>query len=94
VKDVLTNEHKLYRPTFAEGSVDHQWDRVVFCDKSAFNSANERLDLVYRLLGECYNSQYVQPPHAVVVCVCVCVFIVEVGSPMKGLEYSIIYKNT
>jgi hypothetical protein len=59
VKAVLTNEHQLYRLAFAESSVDHQWDRIIFSDKSTFSSANDGPALVYRPWGECYNSQYI-----------------------------------
>jgi hypothetical protein len=55
VKAVLTDEHQLYRLEFAESSVDRQWDRVVFSDKSTFSSANDGLILVYRPRGERYN---------------------------------------
>lgn len=41
VKELLTDEHQLYRLEFAEVSVDCQWDRVIFCDVSTFSSANE-----------------------------------------------------
>jgi hypothetical protein len=59
VKDVLTDEHKLYCRAFAESSVDCQWDRVIFNDESTFSSANHGSVLVYRLRGEHYKSQYV-----------------------------------
>jgi hypothetical protein len=55
---MLANEHKLYCLAFAE-SVDHQWDRVIFSDKSTFSSSNDGLVLVCITQGEHYNSQYV-----------------------------------
>jgi len=58
LKELLTEEHKLYHLAFAESSVDRKWDRVVFSDESTFNSANGGPDLVQRPLGEQYNSQY------------------------------------
>jgi transposase-like protein len=58
VKEVLTDEHKLYHLAFAESNVDHKRDRVIFSDESIFSSANEGPVLVYRPQGECYNSQY------------------------------------
>jgi len=77
VKELLTDEHELYRSAFAESNVDRKWDRVIFTDKSTFSSANDGPVLVYRPQGECYNPQYVylqtQWP-------CVC--------PLLGLEFS------
>ena len=58
VKELLTDEHKLYRFAFAEGNVDSKWDRVIFTDEPTFSSANDGPVLVYRPQGECYNSQY------------------------------------
>lgn len=46
VKAVISDEHKLNRPAFAEGSVDHQSD-VIFSDNSTFSSANDGPVLVY-----------------------------------------------
>jgi len=34
VKEVLTDEHQLYRFAFVESDVDHKWDRVIFTDES------------------------------------------------------------
>jgi hypothetical protein len=86
VKAVLTDEHHLYRLAFAERSVDHQWDRVIFSDESTFSSANDGPITVYRPRGERYNSQYVSTStrsgRASVHC--------WVGSPIKGLKYSIV----
>jgi hypothetical protein len=58
VKDVHTDEHKLYRLAFAEGSVDRQWDRVIFSDESTFSTTDDGPVLGYRRRGERYNSQY------------------------------------
>ena len=41
VKELLTDEHKLYRLAFAESNVDRKWDRVIFTDESTFTSAND-----------------------------------------------------
>jgi len=30
LKELLTDEHKLYHLAFAESIVDHKWDRVIF----------------------------------------------------------------
>jgi len=37
VKELLTDEHKLYRFAFAESNVDRKWDRVIFTDESTFS---------------------------------------------------------
>ena len=37
VKELLTDEHKLYRLAFAESNADRKWDRVIFCDESIFS---------------------------------------------------------
>jgi len=59
VKQLLTDEHKLYRFAFAESNVDRKWDRVIFTDESTFSSANDGPVLVYRLQGEHCNPQYI-----------------------------------
>jgi len=41
VKELLTDEHELYRLAFAESNVNHKWDRVIFTDESTFTSAND-----------------------------------------------------
>jgi hypothetical protein len=48
VKEVLTDEHQLYRFAFAEKNVDRKWDRIIFTDESMFGSANDGPVLVYR----------------------------------------------
>jgi len=48
VKELLTDEHKLYRLAFAESNIDRKWDRVIFTDESTFSSANDRPVSVYR----------------------------------------------
>jgi hypothetical protein len=53
VKELLTDEHKLYRSTFAQSSMVLKWDRVIFCDESTFSSADDGPVLVYRPQGEC-----------------------------------------
>jgi len=58
VKELLTDEHKLYRLAFAESNVDRKWDRVIFTDESTFTSANDGLVSVYRPQGQRYNPQY------------------------------------
>jgi len=47
VKELLTDEHKLYRLAFAESTVDRKWDRVIFTDESTFTSANDGPVSVY-----------------------------------------------
>ena len=37
VKEILTDEHKLYRLAFPESNLDRKWDRVIFCDESIFS---------------------------------------------------------
>jgi len=58
VKELLTNEHKLYYFAFAESNVDRKWDRVIFTDEFTFSSANDGPILVYRPQGGHYNLQY------------------------------------
>jgi len=48
MKDLLTDEHKLYRLAFADSNVDCKWDRFIFIDESTFTSANEGPVSVYR----------------------------------------------
>ena len=68
MKELLTDEHKLYRLAFAEVNVDCKWDRVIFIDESTFTSANDGPVLVYRPQGQPYNPQFCLPANAVVVC--------------------------
>ena len=58
VKELPTDEHKLYHLTSAESNEDRKWDRVIFSDESTFSSANDGQVLVYRPQEEHYNSQY------------------------------------
>ena len=58
MKELLTDERKLYCLVFAESNVDRKWDRVIFTDKSIFTSANDGPVLVYRPQGQRYNPQY------------------------------------
>jgi len=58
VKELLTDEHKLYRFTFLKTNVDCKWDRVTFTDESTFTSANDGPVLVYRPQGQRYNPQH------------------------------------
>jgi hypothetical protein len=58
VKELLTDEHKLYHFAFAESNVARKWDRVIFTDESTFSSANDGSVSVYRPQGERYNPQY------------------------------------
>ena len=58
VKELLNDEHKLYRLAFAESNVNRKWDRVIFTDESTFTSANDGPILVYRPQGQHYNPQY------------------------------------
>jgi len=75
---------KLYRLAFAESNVNHKWDRVIFTDESTFTSANDGPVLVYRPQGQCYNPQYRST------CKHSGLSTFRAGSPMKGLEFSII----
>jgi len=59
VKELLTDEHKLYRLVFVESNVDRKTDRFIFTDESIFTSANDVPVLVYRPLGQWYNPQYI-----------------------------------
>jgi len=58
LKELLTDEHKLYRLAFAESNVDRKCDRAIFTDESTFTSANDGPVLVYRPQGQRYNSLY------------------------------------
>jgi len=58
LKELLTDQHKLYRLAFSESNVDRKWDRVIFPDESTFTSANDGPVLVYRPQGQRYNSLY------------------------------------
>ena len=58
MKELLADEHKLYRSAFAESNVDRKWDRVIFTDESTFTSAIDGPILVYRPQGQRYNPQY------------------------------------
>jgi len=59
VKELLTDEYKLYSLAFAESILDRKWGSVIFSDESTFSSANDGPVLIYRPQGECYNPQYV-----------------------------------
>ena len=87
VKELLTDEHKLYHLAFAESNVEHKWDRVIFSDESTFSSANDGPVLVYRPRGEHYECQHMSTCKRSG-CVVTCLLTVGVGSPMKGLECS------
>jgi len=58
MKELLTDEHKLYHLAFAESNVDRKWVRVIFTDESTFTSANDGPVSVYRLQGQRYKPQY------------------------------------
>jgi hypothetical protein len=58
VKELLTDDNKLYRLAFAESNVARSWDRVILSDEAIFSSASDGPVLVYRPRGERYNSQY------------------------------------
>ena len=58
LKELLTDEHKLYRLASAESNVDRKWDRFIFTEESTFTSANDGPVLVYRPQGQRYNPQY------------------------------------
>ena len=58
VKELLTDENKVYRLAFSESNVDRKWDGVILSDESIFSSTNDGPVLVYRPRGELYNSQY------------------------------------
>ena len=58
LKELLNDEHKLYRLAFAETNVDLKWDRFIFTDEFTFTSANDRPVLVYRPQGQRYNPLY------------------------------------
>jgi len=86
LKELLTDERKLYRLAFAESNVDRKWDRVIFTDESTFTSANNGPVLVYRPQGQHYNPLYMSTcRHSGR-----CLSTVGAWSPMKGLEFSIV----
>jgi hypothetical protein len=86
VKELLTDEHKLYRLAFAESNVDRNWIRVIYTDESTFSSANDMPVLFYRPQGERYNPQYMSTCKRSGRVSLHC----WAGSPMKGLEFSIV----
>jgi hypothetical protein len=61
VKELFTNEHKLYHLAFAESNVDCLWDRVKFSDGSTCSSANGGLVLVSDC-GESITTVSLCPP--------------------------------
>ena len=58
VKELLTDEHKLYHLAFAESNVNCKWERFLFTDESTFSSSNDGPVLVHRPQGQRYNPQY------------------------------------
>ena len=90
VKELLSDQHKLHRLAFAESSVDRKWDRVIFTDEPTFSSANDGPVLVYRPQDSDATRNICLPANAVVVCLST----VGAGSPMKGLEFSILQTVT
>ena len=86
VKELLIDQHKLYRLAFAESNGDRKWNRVIFTDESTFTSANDGPVLVYRPQESITTHSICLPANVVVMCLCT----VAAGSPMKGLEFSII----
>ena len=86
LKELLTEEHKLYHLAFAESSIDCKWDRVIFSDESTFNSANGG-PVLFTDLGESSTTLSICLPAPTVV---VCLFSDGAGSRMKGLECSIV----
>ena len=58
VKELLTDEHKLYHLAFAESNVDRKWDRVIFTDELTFSSGNNGPVSVYIPQGQRYNPQH------------------------------------
>jgi hypothetical protein len=86
VKELLKDEHKLYRFAFAESNVDRKWDRVIFTGESTFSSANDGPVLVYRAQESVTTRSMSTCKRSGRVCVCA----VGAGSPMKGLEFSIV----
>jgi hypothetical protein len=86
VKELLIVEHKLCILASAESNVDRKWDRVIFSDESIFSSANDGPVVVYRPWESITTLNICLPAHAVFVCL----FSFGAGSPMKGLECSIV----
>ena len=85
LKELITDEHKLYCLAFAESNVDCKWDRVIFTDESTFTSAKDGPVLFTDLRDSVTTRSICLPTDAVVVCL----LTVGAGSPMKGLEFSI-----
>jgi hypothetical protein len=86
VKELLTDEHKLYRFAFAESNVDRKWDE-------SYSLMN--LHLAQQMMGRFQFTDLREslttrsiclPANAVVVCLS----IVGAGSPIKGLKFSIL----
>jgi hypothetical protein len=100
MNEFLTDERKLYHLACAESNVDRKWDSVIFSDESTcssanngpvlvLSSANDGSVLVFRPWGERYNCRYMSAFKR-----SGRVSTVGAGTPMNGLECSIIWKVT
>ena len=58
MKELLTDENKLYRLAFVESNVDRRWDRFISSDESTFSSVMDGWVLVYSPRGERHNWQH------------------------------------
>jgi hypothetical protein len=96
VKELLIDQHKLYRLAFAESNGDRKWNRAIFTDESIFTSANDGPVLVYRPQESITIHSICLPANVVVVCLCtVCSWISHEGvgvlhhieGHLEGLQY-------
>jgi len=80
LKEVLTDEHKLYHLAFAESNANRKWDRVIFTDESKF-TLKMIGEFWFTDLGDSITTRSIRLPVEAVV---VCLSNVGAGSPMKG----------
>lgn len=58
-KELLKDEHKLFRLAFSEENTNRNWNRVIFSDEVTFSSTNGGKVIVYRPRGARYDERYV-----------------------------------
>ncbi|PSN56663.1 hypothetical protein C0J52_10822 [Blattella germanica] len=58
-KELLKDEHKLFRLAFPEENTNRNWNRVIFSDEVTFSSTNGGKVIVYHPRGARYYERYV-----------------------------------
>ncbi|PSN38921.1 hypothetical protein C0J52_11866 [Blattella germanica] len=58
-KELLKDEHKLFRLAFSEENTNRNWNRLIFSDDVTFSSTNGGKVIVYRPRGAGYDERYV-----------------------------------